>query len=80
MGEISRRLDIPPSTLSGHLAVLKHAGLLHAKRQKREIHYSANLTAVNAMIGFLLADCCDGRMENCLEILSLLQVKEPLAS
>lgn len=73
VGEISRRLDIVPSTLSGHLSVLKRAGLLKAIRHQREIHYSANLTIVNELVGFLLADCCDGRVENCSEILSLLE-------
>jgi len=73
VGEISRRLDIVPSTLSGHLSVLKRAGLLKATRNQRQIHYSANLTIVNELVGFLLADCCDGRVENCSEILSLLE-------
>ncbi len=73
-GEISRRLDIVASTLSGHLSVLKRAGLLKATRNQREIHYAANLAIVNDMVSFLLADCCDGRVENCSEILSLLDV------
>lgn len=72
VGEIGRRLDILPSTLSGHLAVLKRARLLRATRHQREIHYAANLSMVNDLVGFLLADCCDGRVENCSEILSLL--------
>lgn len=70
--EISRRLGTVPSTLSGHLAVLKRAGLLQATRHQREIHYAANLETVNALIGFLLADCCGGKIANCAEVLSLL--------
>ncbi len=73
VSEIGRRLGILPSTLSGHLSVLKRAGLLKARRHRREIHYSANLEVVNALVGFLLADCCDGRLENCSQILSLLE-------
>jgi ArsR family transcriptional regulator, arsenate/arsenite/antimonite-responsive transcriptional repressor len=72
VGEIGRRLNIAPSTLSGHLAVLKRAGMLCATRHQREIHYAANLAIMNDLVGFLLADCCDGRVENCSEILSLL--------
>ncbi|PCH66080.1 MAG: transcriptional regulator [Rhodobacteraceae bacterium] len=72
VGEISRRLDIVTSTLSGHLSILKRAGLLTATRHQREIRYAANLTAVNDLIGFLLADCCEGQSNNCSEILSLL--------
>jgi DNA-binding transcriptional ArsR family regulator len=75
VGEIAKRLDIVPSTLSGHLAILKRAGLLQATRHQREIHYSVNLNTMNALIGFLLADCCKGRVENCSEILSLLTNK-----
>ncbi|MEJ2177732.1 MAG: metalloregulator ArsR/SmtB family transcription factor [Gammaproteobacteria bacterium] len=75
VGEISKKLNIVTSTLSGHLAVLKRAGLLESSRHQREIHYSANLNTVNALIGFLLADCCKGRVENCSEILSLLANK-----
>ncbi len=73
VGEISRRLGIVPSTLSGHLSVLKRSGLLRATRHQREIHYSANLSAVNDLVGFLLSDCCDGRLDNCSEIISLLK-------
>ena len=73
VGEISRRLDIVPSTLSGHLSVLKRSGLLTAERNQREIYYSVDLSVANDLIGFLLADCCDGRLENCSEILSLLE-------
>lgn len=72
VGEISRRLDIVPSTLSGHLSVLKRAGLLNARRQQREIIYTANLAVMNELICFMLADCCEGKAENCNEILSLL--------
>lgn len=73
VGEISKRLGIVPSTLSGHLAVLKRAGLLTASRQQREIYYSANLGTMNKLISFLLSDCCKGRVENCSEILTLLK-------
>jgi ArsR family transcriptional regulator, arsenate/arsenite/antimonite-responsive transcriptional repressor len=72
VGEISRRLNIVASTLSGHLSILKRAGLLNATRYQREIHYAANLAVVNELVGFLLADCCEGQSGNCSEILSLL--------
>ncbi len=72
VGEISRALGIIPSTLSGHLAILKRAGLLSASRHQREIHYSANLDSVNRMVSFLLADCCNGQVGNCAQILTLL--------
>lgn len=73
VNEIGRRLEILPSTLSGHLSVLRRAGLLKSRRNQREIHYSANFQAVNDLVGFLLADCCDGQIEHCSEIITLLK-------
>ncbi len=72
VGEISRRLDIVPSTLSGHLGVLKRAGLLKSTRHQREIHYATNLDAMGDLVRFMLEDCCDGKVENCSEIASLI--------
>lgn len=72
VGEISKKLGIVPSTLSGHLSVLKRAGLVTAKRQQREIHYSANIATMNELVRFMLGDCCNGQVENCSEILTLL--------
>lgn len=74
-GEIAEQLDIVPSTLSGHLGVLKRAGLLTATRHQREIHYAANMGTVTDLVGFLLADCCGGNIGNCSEILSLLDTR-----
>ena len=48
--EIARRLDVVASTLSGHLSILKRSGILTATRHQREIHYAANLSAVNELI------------------------------
>ncbi len=73
VGEISKKLGIVASTLSGHLAVLRRAGLLVSTRNQRQINYAANLSTVNDLIRFLLSDCCNGQVANCGEILSLLQ-------
>ncbi len=73
VGEISRMLDIVPSTLSGHLGILKRAGLLKSTRQQREIHYTANLDHMGVLIRFMLQDCCNGQVENCGEIISLVK-------
>lgn len=72
VGEISRRLNIVPSTLSGHLGILKRAGLLKSTRHQREIHYATNLESMSDLIRFVLEDCCSGQVENCGEIVSLL--------
>ena len=38
--DLTRSLDIPQSTVSHHLRVLKEAGLVHAEKRGRNIHYS----------------------------------------
>jgi len=71
--EISRRLNIVPSTLSGHLGVLKRAGLLKSTRRQREIYYAANLDTMGDLVRFMLENCCNGQVENCGEIVALLR-------
>lgn len=68
-GEIARRLDLPPSTLSTHLSLLEGAGLLAAAREGRVIRYTADLEGIRALIGWLLQDCCGGAPETCAPIL-----------
>lgn len=70
---IADQLNAKPSTLSGHLAILKRAGLLSSTRHQREIRYAADLSAINQLIGFLLSDCCGGRISHCQDILTLLK-------
>lgn len=72
---IAEQLDAKPSTLSGHLSVLKRAGLLDSARHQREIRYTAKLEAINTLVSFLLSDCCGGKVENCKAILTLLDTE-----
>ncbi|MFW8637427.1 ArsR/SmtB family transcription factor [Cribrihabitans pelagius] len=72
--EIGRLLELKPSTVSGHLAVLKRAGLVTAQRNHREILYAPRFAAVNALVRFLLQDCCGGDAAACAGVdLSALQ-------
>tara|TARA_R110002020_G_scaffold176756_23_gene369321 strand:- start:5381 stop:5701 length:321 start_codon:yes stop_codon:yes gene_type:complete len=66
--EIGRALDLKPSTLSGHLAALKRAGLVASERRHREILYAPNFAAVNDLVLFLLQDCCGGSDTACAGI------------
>ena len=66
--EVGRLLDIKPSTLSGHLATLKRAGLVSTERQHREIQYAPRFDAVNGLVRFLLQDCCGGDENACADI------------
>ena len=70
--DISMKLGIVPSTLSGHLAVLKRAGLLKSKRNQRDIVYSAELETINDLMLFILEECCDGNVDSCRKTFRLL--------
>jgi len=72
---IAQHLQAKPSTLSGHLAILKRAGLLSSTRHQREIRYAANLPQIGALVEFLLSDCCGGRVDNCQDVFDLPGMK-----
>ena len=64
-GEIARRADILPSTLSTHLGMLTQAGLILARRNGRLIIYTADYERMRELLGYLLEDCCAGAPEVC---------------
>jgi len=64
-GEIAREIGALPNTLSTHLTILGHAGLVRSRREGRSIIYSAHYEGMRALLGFLVADCCAGRPEIC---------------
>ena len=59
-GAIAEALGIPNSSLSFHLAQLSRAGLVRQRRQHRSIIYTADYGAMNALVGYLLENCCGG--------------------
>jgi ArsR family transcriptional regulator, arsenate/arsenite/antimonite-responsive transcriptional repressor / arsenate reductase (thioredoxin) len=63
--EIAAALSMRPNTLSHHLAALEAAALISAKRQGRSLLYSAQMGAVQQMMGDLVNDCCRGRPDAC---------------
>jgi ArsR family transcriptional regulator, arsenate/arsenite/antimonite-responsive transcriptional repressor len=56
--ELAGRLDIPGPTLSFHLKGLVQAGLIVSRREARNLFYSPNFERMNALVGFLTANCC----------------------
>lgn len=64
-GDIAREIGVPPSTLSSHLTILGHAGLVQSRRDGRSVIYSADYAGMRALLAFLVADCCAGRDEIC---------------
>lgn len=64
-GQIAEHFGLPLPTLSFHLKTLQHAGLVQRIRQSRLLIYSADLTTINAVLGYLTENCCAGRPEDC---------------
>ena len=59
-GTIAEALDIPANTLSFHLKELTHAGLVTQERASRNIIYRAAFDRMNALLGYLTENCCEG--------------------
>jgi ArsR family transcriptional regulator, arsenate/arsenite/antimonite-responsive transcriptional repressor len=57
-GLIALRLGVPPSSLSFHLQALVHAGLISQRRLSRQLIYSAEYGAMNALLAYLTENCC----------------------
>jgi len=71
-GEIARALDVPHNTMSAHLSVLSHAGLVSARRRGRSIFYAVDLNRVRDLLAFLLEDCCRGDSDVCAPLLACI--------
>lgn len=65
-GHIAQTLAVAPAALSFHLKELSHAGLVNTEREGRHIVYRAEFEAMNQLLVFLSAECCQG--EPCLDI------------
>jgi DNA-binding transcriptional ArsR family regulator len=58
VGEIQEELGIPSSTLSHHLDKLRNEYLVRVQRESTFLRYTANTDALQALLGFLYAECC----------------------
>ena len=59
-GAIADALGVPNSSLSFHLAQLNRAGLISQERRHRSLIYRANYGKMNALVGYLMENCCAG--------------------
>jgi ArsR family transcriptional regulator, arsenate/arsenite/antimonite-responsive transcriptional repressor len=59
-GAIAEALGVPNSSLSFHLAHLTRARLIQQRRQGRSLIYTADYAAMNALVGYLMENCCQG--------------------
>lgn len=60
-GKIAAALQIAPSSLSFHLKELYHAGMIRQRQEGRFVIYSANYDRMNAVLGYLTENCCNGK-------------------
>lgn len=62
VNEISERVNLGQSTTSEHLAILKRAGVLSARKENRQVFYSANQNKILTILDTLsatLRSCCE---------------------
>lgn len=65
-GDIASACNIAPSTLSHHLNQMRNAGLVTRTREHRSQIYSSNFQTFDALLTYLVDDCCNGQPEKCL--------------
>lgn len=63
-GALMEALELPAATLSFHLKEMANAGLLSQERVGRNLIYRADFAHMNALLGYLSENCCQG--ESCL--------------
>lgn len=73
-GTLADRVEISPSNLSAHLAVLTGAGLAKVEKAGRQRIYAVDLVATAELVSFLVADCCGGDPDLCRDVTAKLAV------
>jgi DNA-binding transcriptional ArsR family regulator len=63
-GALVEALEVQATSLSFHLKELTHSGLVTQERSGRNLIYRAAVEQMNALIGYLTENCCQG--EACL--------------
>ncbi len=57
---LAEQLAVAPSNLSFHLKELAHSGLVDVEPRGRNLIYRTNFAAMNALMGYLTEQCCQG--------------------
>lgn len=65
VGELQKRLDIPASTLSHHIAALVAVGLVCQNRQGRTLYCLPQYDVLNSIVAFLVDECCAEQGTSC---------------
>ena len=64
-GQVAEQLKLAPNTLTFHFDRLRLAGLVTQRREGRSMIYAAQFETMNALLGFLTENCCQGSAEKC---------------
>ena len=64
-GGVAAKLKIAPSALTFHFDRLRDAGLVTVRREGRSMIYAARFEQMNALLGFLTENCCEGAADQC---------------
>lgn len=64
-GKVAEALDLAPNTLTFHFDRLRQAGLVTVRREGRSMIYAARFETMNALLGFLTENCCQGDVGAC---------------
>jgi DNA-binding transcriptional ArsR family regulator len=64
-GQVATALGLAPNTLSFHFDRLRSAGLVTVRRDGRSMIYAARFETMNALLGYLTENCCQGAPQAC---------------
>jgi ArsR family transcriptional regulator, arsenate/arsenite/antimonite-responsive transcriptional repressor len=67
-GSVSGALKLAPNTLTFHFDRLREAGLVSVRRDGRSMIYAARYDTMNALLGYLTENCCQGRADQCAPV------------
>lgn len=64
-GELQKKLNIPPSTLSHHLRHLVNGGLVNQQSLGRQVISRADFNRIQELAGYLMNECCADQLAAC---------------
>jgi ArsR family transcriptional regulator, arsenate/arsenite/antimonite-responsive transcriptional repressor len=67
-GAVAAALNLAPNTLTFHFDRLRQAGLVTVRRDGRSKIYAARFEVMNALLGFLTENCCQGAAQACAPV------------
>jgi ArsR family transcriptional regulator len=65
-GSVAGALKLAPNTLTFHFDRLRDAALVTVRREGRSMIYAARFDTMNALLGYLTDNCCQGNVAQCL--------------